>query len=99
MIGTKDIDTTIEAAVELVLVVGDVGREIGVATIGLDEYAVLVVAEVRGSEPYGIVFVVEVSPLAQCIERTREAGASVLVNGIRAALGVPHVEFETKTGE
>ena len=99
VVGAQDVDAAVEAAVELVLVIGDVRGEVRVAAIGLDEHAVLVVAKVRRPEPDGIIFVVEVASLAQGVERTGEARAAIIVLCVGAALGIPHVELEAKAGK
>ena len=60
-----DVDDVVHA-LELVPVVGDVGGKVGVLAVGLDEDAVLVVAEVGGAEPQsaGLVLV-EVAELVE----------------------------------
>ncbi len=50
MVGAPDVDHHGEAALELLLVIGDVGREIGVGAVGLQQRAVDVVAEGGGAE-------------------------------------------------
>ena len=50
MVGAPDVDHVEEAALELVLVVGDVGGEIGVAAVRLHQRPVDVVAEGGGAE-------------------------------------------------
>ena len=50
VVGTKHIDHCLEAASELVAVIGDVAGEIGVAAVGLDQRPVDVVAEIGGAE-------------------------------------------------
>ena len=50
MVGAEHVDQIAEAAVELVLVVGDVGREIGVGAVRLDQRTIDVVAKGGGAE-------------------------------------------------
>ena len=60
VVGAPDVDDLVEAPLELVQVVGDVGGEIGVeAVLALDD-AVLLVAEGGGFEPLGAVLDVDV---------------------------------------
>ena len=52
VVGAEDVDELVEAAVQLVPVVGDVGGEVGRLAAGLHERAVLLVArELRGAQP------------------------------------------------
>ena len=50
VIGAPDVDQVAKAAVELVLVIGDVGGEIGVAAVRLDQRPIDIVAEGGGAE-------------------------------------------------
>ena len=59
VVGAPDVDEQVEAAGELVAVVGDVGQQVGGLAVGLDEHAVLVVAEVGAAQPDGAVGVVD----------------------------------------
>jgi len=56
MIGTPDIHEFF-GATELVRVVRNVGREVRVLTVGLDQHAVLVIAEVGAPQPRSLTFV------------------------------------------
>src|SRR5689334_24859192 len=47
VVGAEDVDQALEAALELVPVVGDVGGQVGRFAVGADQHAVLVVAEGR----------------------------------------------------
>ena len=51
VVGTPHVDLAIEAALALVLVVGDVRGEVGVLAAGANQHAVLVVAEFGGAQP------------------------------------------------
>ena len=51
MVRAPDVDDQVEAALELVVVVGDVRREIGGVAVALAQHAVLVVAQLGGPEP------------------------------------------------
>ena len=61
VVGAPDVDDPVEAAFELVQMVGDVGREIGVQAVVALYDAILLVAEFRGLEPQRAVLFVEVS--------------------------------------
>ena len=50
MIGAEHVEVEVEAALELVVVIGDITGEVGVAAIGLHQRAVHVVAEIRRTE-------------------------------------------------
>ena len=51
VVGAPHVDLAIEAALALVLVVGDVRREVGVLAVGAHQHPVLVVAEVGRAQP------------------------------------------------
>ena len=57
VVATPDVDDMVNA-LELIPVIGNVGGEVGVLTIGLHQNAVLVVAQIGGTEPQGAVLVV-----------------------------------------
>ena len=51
VVGAPDVDLALEAALALVLVVGDVRGEVGVLAAGAHEHAILVVAELGRAQP------------------------------------------------
>ena len=51
VVGAPHVDLAVEAALALVLVVGDVGGEVGVLAVGAHEHPILVVAEVGRAQP------------------------------------------------
>lgn len=63
VVGTPDVDDVVDA-LELIPVIGNVGGEVGVLAVGLDQDAVLVIAQVGGAEPQGAVLGVEVAILS-----------------------------------
>jgi hypothetical protein len=65
VVGAPDVDDAVEAPLELVQVVGDVGGEVGVDAVVAPHHPVLLVAEGGGAEPQGAVLFVEVAVLAQ----------------------------------
>ncbi len=65
MVGAPQVDDAVESAVELVLVVRDVGREVRVVAVGLLQHAVLVIVEIRRPEPRGSVEFVDVAGFSQ----------------------------------
>ena len=66
MVGAPDVDHAVEAAhEELVVVVGDVRREVGGVAGRAHEDVVLVLAEGAAREPDGALFLRHVAPLAQ----------------------------------
>ena len=68
VVGAPDVDEPVIAALELVVVVGDVRGEIGQAAVGLAQHAVLVVAQGLGGEPEGTVLVEGVPGFGQGVE-------------------------------
>ena len=95
VVGAPDVDDVVDA-LELVPVIGDVGGEVGVLTVGLDQHAVLVVAQIGGAEPQGAVLGVEVAHLVELLKSTvdgRGAGGLALgVLHVQGALGEPAVK-------
>ena len=92
VVGTPDVDHVVDT-LELVPVVGDVGGEVGVLPVRLDEDAVLVVTEVGGTEPQCALNVtIEVAELVEPLKGTVDGGGPVLALGVERALGEPHVK-------
>ena len=65
MVGAEHVDQPVEAALELVPVVGDVGGEVGRLAVGADQDPVLVVAELGGAQPERALVAVDVAALAR----------------------------------
>ena len=78
-------------AVALVAVVGDVGGEVRVVAVGLDDHAVLVVTVLGGLEPGGAVLFEDVAAGAQVGD-----GLVDLAVGVQAVLMEPHVEVDAE---
>ena len=95
VVGAPNVDDVVDA-LELVPVIGNVGGEVGVLAVGLDQDAVLVVAQVGGAEPQGAVLGVEVAHLVELLESAVDGGgAGSLALGvlhIQRALGEPTIE-------
>jgi len=73
MVGPPDIDDRVEAPVELVLVIGDVRREIGGRPRVPDDDTVLLVAEGRRAEPERAAFPVHMALFPQMLEELHDA--------------------------
>ena len=71
VVGAPHVDEQVEAPGELVPVVGDVGQQVGVLAVGLDEHPVLVVAEVGRPQPGGAVGLVGHLPLVDVLRLVR----------------------------
>ena len=65
VVGAEHDDRPVEAALALVQVVGEVTGDVGRVAVGLDDDAVLVVAELRGAQPGGALGLEDVPQLAQ----------------------------------
>jgi hypothetical protein len=92
MVGAPQVDDVVEATVVLVIVVGDVGGEVGVRAVGLLKDAVLVVAPVGGTEPDGPVGVVHVTRVPQGCNGSFDRVRLALVQRVFAE---PDVEVHT----
>ena len=96
VVGAPDVDHVVDA-LELVPMVGNVGGEVSVLAVGLDEHAVLVVTKGRGAEPQGTgIVAVEVAHVIEGLERAVDGGGSGLVLHVEAALGEPHVKVAAR---
>ena len=71
VVGAPDVDEQLEAAGELVAVVGDVGEQVGGLAVGLHEDPVLVVAEVGGAQPDGAVLLEDDPAVAEVLRAWR----------------------------
>ena len=95
VVSAPDVDDVVDA-LELVPVIGDVGSEVGVLAVGLDQDAVLVVAQIGGTEPQGAVLGVEVAHLVELLKSAVDGGgAGGLALGVlhvQRALGVPTIK-------
>ena len=69
VVGAEQDDAPVEAALPLVEVVRRVAGDVGAVTVGLDDHAVLVVAELLGAQPHRAVLLVDVAELAQPRDR------------------------------
>ena len=94
VVGAEQVDAQVEAARALVDVVGGVGGEVGVVAVGLDEDAVLVVAEVRRAQPHGPVELVDVTLLDELLQAALDRTGLV-----ERPLGVPDVEVRPEERE
>ena len=63
------VDDQVEVATELVAVIRDVGQQVGVLAVALDEHPVLVVAEHGGAQPDRPLALLDHVALAQVVER------------------------------
>ena len=86
VVGTPDVDDVVDA-LELIPVIGNVGGEVGVLAVGLDQDAVLVIAQVGGAEPQGAVLGVEVAHLVELLKSAVDGGGA---GGL--ALSVLHIQ-------
>ena len=95
VVGAPDVDDVVDA-LELIPVIGDVGGKVGVLAVGLDQHAVLVVAQIGGTEPQSAVLGVEVAHLVELLKSAvdgRGAGGLALgVLHVQRTLGVPTIE-------
>ena len=81
---------------ELIPVIGNVGSKVGVLAIGLNENAVLIVAQIGGAEPQGAFLLVEITHLVELLEGAVDGGStgklSLAVLDIERTLGEPDVK-------
>ena len=93
MVGPQHVHAPVCPAGALVQIVGQVSREIGGLTVGLDDDPVLVVPEIRRAQPQGTVLVVDLSLL---LERLTSVAHGL---GMERALAEPFVERHVERGE
>ena len=90
MIGAPDVDDPVEATLELVAVIRDIGGDVGVFPVRLDQHPVLLISEIGRAEPHRT-FVLEYIPaLAEHLDRSIDRAA--LVEG---GLAEPDIERDT----
>jgi hypothetical protein len=94
VVGAPDVDHPVEAALELVHVIGDVGGEVGRLAVLAHHHPVLLVAEGGGAEPQGARPVVELAGLAQALDGLVDR--ALLGEG---ALGEPLVVLDAELGQ
>ena len=87
VVGAQEGDEAVVAAGVFVLVVGDVGSDVGVAAVALDEDAVACVAELGGLEPDRAVGLIDRTARAQFVDYRADRTA-----GVEGALAEPVVE-------
>ena len=75
MVRAPDINEPVVATVELVVVIGDVGGEIGQASVRLAQHAVFVVAQLLGSEPEGVFLLIGVACGSQGVKSGGDGSA------------------------
>ena len=73
VIGAPDVDDEVEPAGVLVLMIGDVGGEVGGHVVLPHHHTVLLVAEGRRLEPGGVFRLVDEAPLFQILEEFRHS--------------------------
>src|SRR5690606_15065385 len=69
VIGALLVDDTLEAALPLVGVVGDIGHEVGITAVALAHDAVLVIAEAGGAQPQRAIFFIGMAAAYQRLHR------------------------------
>ncbi len=89
VVGAPHVDLAIEAALALVLVVGDVRGEVGVLAAGAHQHAVLVVAVVGRAQPQRALAAIRAPLFLEDRKRVRHRARIALVQG---ALICPAIE-------
>ena len=91
VVGAEQVDHAVVAALELVLVVGDVVGEVGRLAAGADQHAVLVVAELLRPQPQRPLGAIGVAALLEQRDRALHGAGRAVVEG---ALEEPGVEVD-----
>ena len=94
MVRPPDVDDEVRAALELVQMIGNVGRKIGVLAILASYHAILLVAESRGTEPCRPVLFVKMAVLVEALQRALDQPRIV-----ERALREPVIESNAEFGE
>ena len=79
VVGAEHDDAAVEAALALVQVVGEVAGDVGGLAVGLDDDAVLVVAELGRAQPGRAVGLEDVAERAQSVDRALDGAGLVQV--------------------
>ena len=88
MVGAPHVDLAVEAALALVLVVGDVGGEVGVLAARAHEHAVLVVAVVGRAQPQGALAAIRVAALLEQCQRMLDRADGRAVGVVKVLAGL-----------
>ena len=94
VIGAEHVDQAVEAALELVPVIGDVGGQVGRFAVGADQHAILVVAEGCRAQPERLFAAVGVAAAVELCQ-----GRVDLATAVEVALGEPVVEAHAEAIE
>src|SRR5207244_9338852 len=94
VIGAEHVDEALVAARDLVFVVGDVAREIGVLAVALLDDAILVVLEIGRLEKERALLALEPAAPLELVERGGD-----LAPAVDALLREPHVELDAQLAE
>ena len=68
MIGALFVDHTLIAALPFVVVIGDIGDEVGIAALALAHHAILVIAKVSGAQPQCILLFIGMAGTLQGLD-------------------------------
>ena len=68
MIGALFVDYTLIAALPFVVVIGDIGDEVGIAALALAHHAILVIAKVSGAQPQCILLFIGMAGTLQGLD-------------------------------
>jgi hypothetical protein len=71
VVSAKHVDALIKPAGSLVLVVGDITRDVSSLTVGLDYNSVAVVTKSGGTQPDCTVLFKDVAPVTQYLDRSQ----------------------------
>ena len=92
MIGAPDVEQVLEAALQLVEHVSQVGREVGFRAVLAHDHPILLVAELGAPEPPGAVLLISASGRFQSLDRALD-GAAVDQAALREPVVEQHAEF------
>ncbi len=96
VVGTEHVYHAVVAARALVVVVGDVGREVGRATVGADQHAVLVVPGVGRAQEQRPVLLVALPALGEDLERGVDRAVPPVHGSVQRLLREPLVELRAE---
>src|SRR5512143_784839 len=91
MVRAPDVDELLKSPPKLVPVIGDVGGEIGVLTVLLDNYPIFIIAKSRRLQPERAVLLISKIPLLQLLD-----GALNRTVRKQRGLGKPGIEPDTE---
>ena len=91
MIGAPKVDDAVKATLEFILMIGNIGGKIGRYPVVTNDYTVLIISEISGTEPEGTALFVDIALLLEGVHSFLD-----LIRIVEALLAEPHIKLAVK---